>query len=83
MDIVEVYFTKNAEKSLKKLDKIQKIRIVDAIHKLPCGDIKRLQGIQDPVFRLRVGDYRIIYIVKDNVIYINDILPRGSAYKRI
>ena len=80
---MEVYFTKNAEKALKKLDKIQKIRIVDAIRKLPCGDIKRLQGMNEPVFRLRVGDYRIIYIIRDNIIYINDVLPRGSAYKHI
>lgn len=57
-----------------------------AIAKLPDeGDIKRLQGHKNPeLFRLRVGDYRIIYTVDNGelVVLIVDAGNRGDIYKR-
>ena len=44
-------------------------------------DIKKLQG--EPYFRLRVGQWRIIFDKDDEVkiISIEKIKPRGDAYK--
>ena len=40
------------------------MRIINAIDKIPLGDIKRLMGKKVPgLFRLRVGKYRIIIYV--------------------
>ena len=80
---MEIMITKNAEKSLKRLDVATRNRIIKAIKNLPYGDIKRLQGLKDEVYRLRVGNYRIIYMIRGNTAFINEVLPRGSVYKRI
>lgn len=54
---------KPAKKFIDKLPENDKRRIVSAIEALPdSGDIKKLQG-KSGYFRLRVGNYRIIYTV--------------------
>lgn len=74
--------TKSAEKSIKKLDKSLRKRIINAIKRLPDGDIRKLKGY-DETFRLRVGDYRVLYSFDGYSIMILDVLPRGEAYKRL
>ena len=62
----------------------EKKRVVLAIEQLPNGeDIKRLKG-HEGLFRLRVGDYRIIYTVDNGnlIIYVIDAGNRGEIYKR-
>ncbi len=59
-------------------------RIINAINLLPYGDVKPLQGCSDD-YRLRVGDYRIVFC-KDDIflkITIIEISPRGEIYKRL
>ena len=34
-------------------------------------------------YRLRVGDLRILLSMEDDHIYIDNIIPRGQAYKRL
>ena len=79
---MEIIYSKPAVKSIKELNNHYKQRIKTAIENIPLGDIRKLQGYKN-IFRLRVGDYRIIYKTTENGIYIEDILPRGSAYKRL
>ena len=79
---MEIKYSKPAVKSIKELNSHYKQRIKTAIEKIPDGDIKKLQGYKN-IYRLRVGDYRIIYKTTYNGIYVEDILPRGSAYKRL
>lgn len=62
------------------MDTTTRRRIAKAIDKIPAGDIKKLKG-QDG-FRLRVGDYRILFSSHGNAFFIKAILPRGEAYKR-
>ena len=47
----------------------------------PELDTKKLEG--EPYYRLRVGDWRIIYDPRDDVriMAIEKIKPRGDAYK--
>lgn len=73
--------TKRAEKFIKKQDKDTQKRIVNAIIELPNGDIKKLKGI-DEIFRLRVGDFRVLFQKNDEelVIIIVDIGNRGEIY---
>ena len=46
------------------------------------ADIVRLKGTRgrQDLFRLRIGDYRAIYAVEDNVVYVTDLFPRGKGY---
>ena len=78
---MEITLSKKAAKTLESLNNPMLSRIVAGIYALPVGDVKRLQGY-DASFRLRVGDYRIIFEMKTDEIYISGILPRGDAYKR-
>ncbi|NLB18744.1 MAG: type II toxin-antitoxin system RelE/ParE family toxin [Syntrophomonadaceae bacterium] len=76
-------FSPTAKKQFLNLDKKIQIRIKAGILKLaivpPQGDIAKLKGREDQ-YRLRIGDWRIIFRQID-VIQIIAILPRGQAYK--
>lgn len=79
---MEIKFTREAGKQVNKLQQPLKDRIRQAVEKLPDGDIVKLQGYSTK-YRLRVGDYRIIFDVSDDILTIGEILPRGEAYKRL
>ena len=79
-----IVIKKPAKKFIDKLPMNEKRRVVAAIQQLPNGeDIKRLKGHSE-LFRLRVGDYRIIYAVNHGelVVYVIDAGNRGEIYKR-
>ncbi len=78
---MEIQYSKQAEKFLKKQDATTRNRIRTAIHNLPSGDVKKLQGRNG--YRLRVGDYRVIFDRNGNVLYIERIDNRGQIYKEV
>jgi len=71
-------FSKQAIKFLKKQDLPTRKRLYKAISDLPSGDVKKL--INRRGFRLRVGDFRIIYDQYGNIIEIFEINNRGQIY---
>lgn len=80
----KIIIKKKAKKFIDKLPKNEKMRIVKAIEVLPNGeDIKKLKGHSD-LFRLRVGDYRIIYTVDNGelTVYVIDAGNRGEIYNK-
>jgi len=75
-----------AEKELKKLPEKEFIKIDQTILHLantprPIG-CKKLQGTVD-TYRIRVGDYRILYRIEDNnlIIEVIRVANRKDAYK--
>lgn len=86
---LSVRYEKRAVKALSSMNKAMQTRILKAICGLtqepPKGDIKPMQGKAFGLFRLRVGDYRIIYDISENeirVLTIHDIESRGDVYKK-
>lgn len=75
MKYYEKIFEKKAVKYLQSLQNNQQKRIMNAIKKLPVGDIKPLKN-HDGLFRLRVGDYRVIFTKQDDISLIT-ILNAG------
>ena len=66
----EVRFRKSAEKDLQRLDTTVQRRVLRAAESLadeprPTG-CKKLHGSED-AYRIRIGDYRIVYTVDDEV----------------
>ncbi|MBQ6558682.1 MAG: hypothetical protein IJL81_04855, partial [Clostridia bacterium] len=55
-----INYSKQAIKFLNKQTVDTKRRIVEAINKLPSGDIKKFKGTVNK-YRLRVGDFRVIF----------------------
>lgn len=79
---MNIQITKTAIKSIKRLDAPTRERILNSINKLPSGDIKRLQRYSN-YYRLRIGNFRVIYSSENDTITISDVLPRGEAYDHI
>lgn len=79
----KINIKKKAKKFIDKQDKTQQIRIYKAIYNLPNGDIKLLKGY-NTIYRLRIGDCRILFIWNENEIIINiiDADNRGDVYKK-
>lgn len=72
-----------AEKDLRSLSRQNQQRVIEklrAASKDLHGDIKRLVEFQ-PSFRLRVGDYRVLFEVVSNKIVVYRILHRREAYR--
>ena len=78
---MDIQYSKQAEKFLKRQTPESRNRIRSAIHKLPAGDVKKLQGRNG--YRLRVGDYRVIFDNDGKIIYIERINNRGQIYKEV
>ena len=78
----QIVYSKKAAKFLKKQDVPTRRRLVAAISRLPLeGDIKKLQGTDG--YRLRVGDFRVLFDVNGIIIDIIDIGNRGQIYKGV
>lgn len=75
----EIHYSKQAAKFLAKQTKNTQNRIISAILLLPAGDVKKLKN--QPHFRLRVGDFRVIFNDDGFVIEIYKIDNRGQIYK--
>ena len=75
-------YSKQAEKFLKKQSQKTALRIINAINKLPEGDVKKLRGFKN-LYRLKVGDYRVkfTYDKDDNRIVVEEVDTRGGIYK--
>lgn len=61
--MIQLLFTDHAGKQLAKLDRNTRLRIISALDRLreayPVGDLRKMQGYDD-LWRLRVGDYRVV-----------------------
>jgi len=78
---LKIQYSKQAAKFLKKQDASTQKRIVTAINLLPAGDVKKLKGTNS--YRLRVGDFRIVFDTNGNILYIESIGNRGQIYKGV
>lgn len=80
----QVKWNRPAAADLARLDKGTAHRITQAVDRLAQGsfiNVKKLQGIDPPVFRLRVGDYRVRFRQDEETIRIVRVLNRKDAYR--
>ncbi|WP_103922303.1 type II toxin-antitoxin system RelE family toxin [Candidatus Venteria ishoeyi] len=71
-----------AIKDLKNIPKPQARKIVDKIQVLEnglTGNIKKLTNFS-PEYRLRIGNYRVLFEIEDHTILIYRVLHRKTAY---
>lgn len=85
MNSYAVEFTKSAQKELSKLPSTTGVRIARAIDKLRVdprkGSVRPMVGTRS--WRLRVGDYRIIYDIQDDklLVLVIRIRHRREVYR--
>ena len=83
----QIKIVREALKELAKLPRAVSLKISAAIDTLaetprPVGS-KKLKGEKEYLWRIRVGDYRIIYLIEDavKIIEIRKIGNRRDIYK--
>lgn len=83
----KITFKKSAEKEIQKLPSSIVTRIVPVIEGLsknpkPSGS-KKLQGSKENIWRVRVGDYRVIYLIAEEVriVEVRKVGHRKDIYK--
>ena len=80
---MKITLSKTFEKQFIKYDKKMQTRIFEAIKKLPEDDIKKLTSEKEPpIFRLRIGKFRILFHMEEKEIKILKIDSRGQIYKK-
>ena len=67
-----------------KLDKGIALRLKKAVERFAetgSGNVKKLQGIDPPEYRLRVGDYRVRFDLAGEVVRVLRVRNRREAYR--
>ena len=81
---MKVNVLQKAQKDIAKLPKNDLKKVLLAIKDLEnypnISNIKKLVNFK-PVYRKRIGDYRILFDVEDNQIFIGRVLHRKDSYK--
>lgn len=86
-----IHYTKDAEKFFVKHEDVRK-KYEDGIRNILKGesasktDVKKIQGKTGCYYRMRIGDYRVIYaIINGNIVVVKTLLagPRGDIYKKM
>jgi len=80
-----IEYSRQTAKFLQKAEKETTERILKSIEELeneplPSG-IKKIKGTNENVFRIRVGDYRVLYEIDKENIGIIRINHRKKAYR--
>lgn len=78
----EIEFKPRAIKDLQSLSQAVAQRIVEKIEAMRTdlvGDVKRLTNFT-PEYRLRVGDYRVLFEIEADKIVIYRVKHRSDAY---
>jgi mRNA interferase RelE/StbE len=81
--IYQVEFKPRALKDLKGLPVAESVRLVaraEALQNDLDGDVKRLTHFT-PEYRLRVGNYRVLFEVEGTTVVIYRVRHRKEAYK--
>ena len=83
MTSYRIVLMKPAQKFIERQERSHQERLLTAIYKLPHeGDIKPLTG-QTNVYRLRIGNYRVIFSIQNELLIVEvmTIGNRGDIYK--
>ncbi|MBI1202520.1 MAG: type II toxin-antitoxin system RelE/ParE family toxin [Rhodopseudomonas sp.] len=78
---MDINFTPTALRQWTQLDKKVRAQISKKIHAFAAsgaGNLKRLQG--RPESRLRMGDWRVIFVVENNTMLIVAVGNRRDIY---
>jgi mRNA-degrading endonuclease RelE of RelBE toxin-antitoxin system len=79
-----ITFRDEAKRDVRLIDRENAMRILYAINRFASsgeGDVKRLQDIDPPELRLRVGDYRVRFYDSEEAILVLAVKHRREAYR--
>ena len=80
----EIEWTEAALEDMVGLDKgiARRVKqVVERFAETGSGNVKRLQGVDPPEYRLRMGDYRVRFHVEGETVQVLRIRNRREAYR--
>jgi mRNA-degrading endonuclease RelE of RelBE toxin-antitoxin system len=80
----KIDWTEQAKANLRAIDRATALRILHALGRYLAtgeGDVKRLQDVEPPEFRLRCGDYRVRFHDLGDSILVLAVKHRREAYR--
>jgi mRNA interferase RelE/StbE len=80
----DVEWTETALDDMAALDKGIARRVKQTVERFAdtgAGNVKRLQDIDPPEYRLRVGDYRVRFHIDDETVRVLRVRNRREAYR--
>jgi mRNA interferase RelE/StbE len=78
----EFVFSREADKALQEMQLKRRLAIIDKLNAYARGDsvdIRKMRGVE--LWRIRVGNDRVIIDDQGRVVYVTGVGPRGSIYK--
>lgn len=82
--IVTRQFEKDTEKELSKPMQLKLAAIIEELEKAAniqsVNDVKKLKGYRT-AYRIRMGDYRIGFVLEENTIKLSRIMNRREIYR--
>lgn len=82
---VAVVWSPEARADLRAVDRDTALRLLkslDRFLKTGAGNVKQLEGFNPPLFRIRIGAWRLIYRKQvDNAIEVVRVRNRKDAYR--
>ena len=80
----KIVWKEQARNDLRAIDRASALQILHGLDRFSAtgeGDVKRLQNIEPPEFRLRVGNYRVRFSDLGDTILILTVKHRRDAYR--
>lgn len=80
----EIEWTEAALEDMAGLDKgiARRVKqVVERFAETGSGNVKRLQGVDPPEYRLRMGDYRVRFHLEGETVQVLRIRNRREAYR--
>jgi len=82
--VYKINYNPSIKKDLKKISKSEQVRIIDSIDNdlsIKAADYPLLKGKFKGLRKFRVGDYRVIYFLSGEDVFILKIRHRKDVYK--
>jgi mRNA interferase RelE/StbE len=79
----QLAFKPRAQKDLRDLPRSMQARVIEKLRVLTddlIGDVKKLTNFR-PAYRLRVGDYRVLFETEGDSIVVYRVVNRRDAYR--
>jgi mRNA-degrading endonuclease RelE of RelBE toxin-antitoxin system len=80
----KIAWTDQAKADLRAIDQVAALRILHVLARYLAtgeGDVKRLQDVEPPELRLRIGDHRIRFHDLGDSIVVLAVKHRREAYR--
>jgi mRNA interferase RelE/StbE len=79
-----VVFSDEARSDVRTIDRATALRLLKALTRFletDSGDVRQLEGFNPPMYRLRIGDWRILFRRRGDAVEVVRVLNRSEAYR--